>query len=336
MNTNTRVYHLSLKEKKTRYVPVSNDTFQDFEKYVNTLNKRSFTNFIKNLFTTHVKYSEKTVLTKDQSDEYHKRCLFILVLEQMAMILNKLTIYEKSPGLIKIGLGKNKLKTYCVIDDSTVIDKDTGIIRNSNGSNEEPFRGILLFNSFSEENREILINTLFESIMPLKKILYRLKNGKNFLFDPIVMLNRIIKYCNIYQMKNVIQNLSWEINDSPYLLTHEERVKLFEDYDNIIEKWNSGYIVNSHGKLRMIILGVYFLDNIFQKTIDENNTGYFEKMGLEKGNVSPSILSSPKIADDIYDITEDCKKILENELIPRELFDDLIENKNKNKNKNEN
>ena len=265
MNTNTRVYHLSLKEKKTRYVPVSNDTFQDFEKYVNTLNKRSFTNFIKNLFTTHVKYSEKTVLTKDQSDEYHKRCLFILVLEQMAMILNKLTIYEKSPGLIKIGLGKNKLKTYCVIDDSTVIDKDTGIIRNSNGSNEEPFRGILLFNSFSEENREILINTLFESIMPLKKILYRLKNGKNFLFDPIVMLNRIIKYCNIYQMKNVIQNLSWEINDSPYLLTHEERVKLFEDYDNIIDIDN-GVIIPSHKLFLSNHYNVNYPDHIKRKS----------------------------------------------------------------------
>jgi len=262
--------------------------------------------------------------------------MFISILEQMALVSKTLGMYGNSPGIIKIGLGKNKLKTYCVIDDSTVLDKDSGVIRNSVGSDEEPFRGILLFNSFSDLEKEDLIKVLFDSFRSFKKILYKLKNNtnntNNFLFDPIVMLNRIIKYFTLYDMKNAIQNLSWEINDAPYLLTHEERLKLFEDYDNIIEKWNSGYIVNSHGKFRMIILGIHFLDSIFNGKIDEKNTSYFINMGLEEGNTSPSILSSPKIADDIYDITDACKKILENELIPRELFDDLIENKNKNMN----
>lgn len=323
----TKVYHLIVKEKKTRYVPVNNNILEDFEKYTNTLNRKSFSNFFKNLFETHLKYFEKNILTKSQSDEYHKRCMFISILEQMAYINNKLSMYGNSTGIIKIGLGKNKLKTYCVIDDSTVLDKNSGVIRNSVGSDEEPFRGILLFNSFSDAEKENLIKVLFDSFRSFKKILYKLKNNtNNFLFDPIVMLNRIIKYFTLYDMKNAIQNLSWEINDAPYLLTHEERAKLFEDYDNIIEKWNSGYIVNSHGKFRMIILGIHFLDSIFHGNIDEKNTSYFINMGLEEGNTSPSILSSPKIADDIYDITEVCKKILENELIPRELFDDLIEN----------
>ena len=196
---------------------------------------------------------------KDVSD-YFRRCYFLSIIQLMAMISGYLPQFDNTIGLIKIPPSKNGFKTACIIDDSTVLDKETGEIRDSDGSSEEHHRGHrFLYTTLSFDEREEVINVFYAVMSDFNTILAYIQNGYYSTFDPIKTLQEIVKHCIEKGKLNIVNNLAWEIHDEPHLLTQEERNALFDDYDKIKMLWSSNFITNNGGKLRIYIMGFYFI-----------------------------------------------------------------------------
>ena len=163
--------------------------------------------------------------------------------------------YGNSTGLIKIGD-----KNCCLIDDSTVLDKETGEIRNSIGNEDEPNRGYSLFNSLEKLDKDDISKSFHEMLNDLKNIIENLSTNKYILFDPVQYLQKIVFYCNKNKMYNLIKLLAWEIHPEPYKLTIDEVIQLFYEYDVLLDKWNT-YITDK-AKILIYILCLYAMSKI--------------------------------------------------------------------------
>lgn len=192
--------------------------------------------------------------------DYFRRCYFLSIIQLMAMISGYLPQFDTTIGLIKIPPSKDGFKTACIIDDSTVLDKETGEIRDSNGSLDEPHRGHrFLYTTLSFDEREEVINIFYSVMTDFNTILAYIQNGYYSTFDPIKTLQEVVKHCIEKGRLNIVNNLAWEIHDEPHVLTQDERNSLFDDYDKLNQLWESNFITNNGGKLRIYILGFYFI-----------------------------------------------------------------------------
>jgi hypothetical protein len=241
-------------------------------KYVDTISHKLSTNQFRGYFTRtmsiYPKYRVKLLVEKKELNDYYRRCHLISILQLMGMVSKSLPQFRGSIGLMKIGKDKNGNKNYCIIDDSTVLDGE--IIRDSNGCVREPHRGHRLFYSLPFDFREDVILVLDYMLNVLSKIIDNLKNNQNMDFDPILMIQRIVQYCLANDNNDLINYLAWEVHNEPHTLSQHEIINLFTSYDDLKVKWDSGYITDNQGKLRLLIMCIYYLELVENDSIVEN------------------------------------------------------------------
>lgn len=240
--------------------------------YVDAISRKLSTNQFRGYFTMtmslYPKYRVKLLPDGKEIYDYYRRCHFISILQLMGMVSKSLPQFKGSIGLMKIGKDKTGNKNYCVIDDSTVLDGE--IIRDSDGSPEEPHRGHRLFYSLPFDYGEDIILVLDHMLELLNNIMVRIKDNQTMDFDPILMIQRIVQYCLANNMYELINYLAWEVHDEPHLLSQTESIDLFTSYMDLKSKWDSGYITDNQGKFRILILCIYYLDLVSNGTIEEN------------------------------------------------------------------
>jgi hypothetical protein len=169
-------------------------------------------------------------------------------------------------SLIKIGPSKDNKKNCTLIDDSTIIDKDTEEIHETSGTEEEPHRGFKMYEKLSFEEKTYMMNNCYDAFIELNNIYLQI-NSKKILFDPINILEEIVNYAVKNNLFNLIYVLSCEISDTSYLISIEEQINLLKDKDNLYKLWNDDFITNNHGKLRIYILCIYFMNLVSQNKI---------------------------------------------------------------------
>jgi hypothetical protein len=261
----TSLYYFVSKETNTNVDEKSNISFNVKTKiisYFNTISTKlsfhQFRGFMTKTMSMYPIFKTKNMVNIVEVNDYFRRCHLISIIQLMGMLCGHLPQFDHTIGLIKIPPSKNGFKTSCIIDDSTVLDKITNEIRDSDGSLEEPHRGHRMFYDISFDDRELVFSTFFCMVKDLNTILNILLSGNYFTFDPIKTLQEIIQYCIVQNKLNIVNNLAWEIHDEPHLLTQEERNALFDNYDNLYMLWNTNFITNNGGKIRIFILGFYF------------------------------------------------------------------------------
>lgn len=205
----------------------------------------------------------------EEATDYFRRCQLFAILEQMAFITGILPEFSNVQSIIKIGPSKNNKKNCCLIDDSTVLDETDNTIRSTTGDINEPHRGYQMFNDLPNDKRNSVINTFHITFIQLEGILKKIKNRRYLLFDPIEILQRIIKFCEHNKLFNLINLLASEIDDKSFLLKSDDQIKLFHDYENLKKLWDSDFITNNHGKFRIFILSIHFIDLIYKNQLNE-------------------------------------------------------------------
>ena len=225
---------------------VNNKLWNYLNSLIKNLDTYKFKGYFKKTMSMYPKFKTKTLIDEKEINDYFRRCNFLSLLQIMALITNSLPQYDNSTGLIKIGPSKDGKKNCCIIDDSSVLDKDTNEIRDTDGSHEERHRGHRLFYyELTIEQREEVILVFDNMLQLLKSIILRINCGQYIMFDPIYAIQRIVCYAAKNNMINFIDYMSWEIHDSPYLLSYEEKLNLFKDYDTLYNMWYNNFI---HGK----------------------------------------------------------------------------------------
>jgi hypothetical protein len=252
----------------------SNQTFQLNGKFLNylkvltsKLDKRKFSGYFNKTLDIFVEF-KKDENFNDVAD-YFRRCQFLHILQLMAMITNSLPQFGNSDGLFKVCPSKDGEKKCCIIDDSTIMDPETKEVRSTKGTNAEPHRGCNLFNKLIVQKKIHTINTFHDNLVHFENILKKIESSEYVLFDPINVLQRIVRYLESKKMYNVITILSWEIHDSPYLLSNVEKVKLFQDYDKLKKLWETNFITDNQGKFRIFVLSFYYMDLLYRNEIKE-------------------------------------------------------------------
>jgi hypothetical protein len=216
------------------------------------------------------RYKTKEIKDNEEIKEYYRRCQYISILQIMGMINDKLGEYKGSIGVIKIGPSKEGKKNCCIIDDSSILDEKTNEIRDTIGNEEEPHRGHRLIYQLRLEERNNIIKGLEEMIIPLHNILNQINRNEYMLYDPIYMLQRVVYYSGKNNKKNIINYLSWEIHDSPHLLSYEEKLNMFRDYEGLYKLWYNNYITDNQGKIRIFILCLHYINLVRSQKIIEN------------------------------------------------------------------
>jgi len=251
--------HFNINDKQIQYIKT----------LLCKLTTPKFIGYFKKTMSMYPRFKVKEITNTVEINDYFRRCNFLSILQIMAMISNSLPQYGDSIGLIKIGPSKNNKKNCCIIDDSTILDKDTEEIRDSLGNEEEPHRGHRFFYQLPFNQREDIILVFDYMLCELQYIFNKIVNNEYHLFDPIYMLQRIVYYCNKKKYYNIINYLAWEIHDSPHLLTMDEKFKLFIDYQSLYDLWNNNFITNNQGKLRIYIMCFYYLELLHKGNISE-------------------------------------------------------------------
>lgn len=246
--------HFFINGKLWAYIEVLS-TNLDRNKFIGYFNK------------TFMMYSDFKSNNLKEVPDYFRRCQFLSLLESINLISN--SSLNNSIGLIKIGPSKNGKKNCCLIDDSTIIDENDNTIRITNGSELEPHRGFQMFNQLSEDKKKDIIDKFYYSFVFLKNILKRIKSDQYILFDPIEMLQRIVRYCEKNNIISLINLLSSEIHDTPYKLNIEQKINLFHNYDNLFTLWNTNFINENNGKFRIFVLSIHFMNLIYRYQIKE-------------------------------------------------------------------
>jgi hypothetical protein len=249
---------------------VNNKLWNYLNSLIKNLDTYKFKGYFKKTMSMYPKFKTKTLIDEKEINDYFRRCNFLSLLQIMGMITNLLPQYNNSIGLIKIGPSKDGKKNCCIIDDSSVLDKDNNEIRDTDGSNEERHRGHRLFYyELTIEQREEVIVVFDNMLQLLRSIILRINCGQYIMFDPIYTIQRIVCYAAKNNMINFIDYMSWEIHDSPYLLSYEEKLNLFKDYDTLYNMWYNNFITNNQGKLRLFILCVFYIDLINTEQIND-------------------------------------------------------------------
>jgi len=235
----------------------------NFWNYVDVLSKKMNINKLRGFFYQTMIISDKFKIKEVTNPfDYFRRCQFVAIIHGMALISGYFPYFNSSSGLIKIGPSKDLKKNCTIIDDSTVLDKDSNVIRDSNGELLEPHRGFKLYNSMNSLQQQDILFKLDSMLKELSNILFKIKKSEYEKFDPIDVLQKIAKHCNDNKYQSALNYLSMEVHDTPYLLTQDQRNNLFDDYDSLNNLWESGFITDNHGKFRIYIMCVYFLNSI--------------------------------------------------------------------------
>lgn len=252
------------------YFYISDHMWNYLNNITKKLNTKQFFGYFYKTLSIYTRFKNKEMKNQIETNDYFRRCQLISILQLMGMISKSLPQFVNTIGLIKIGPSKNGVKKCCIIDDSTVMDKETNEIRESNGSPEEPHRGYKLFNSLSKVDQGNTIYVLDYMLNQFNKIIDRISSGQYTAYDPIMILQRIIYYyCIPNNFLSILNCLACEIHDDPYTLTQEERNNLFKDYDELKLLWNSNFINNNHGKFRLYILCFFYIDLVCTNKIKE-------------------------------------------------------------------
>lgn len=258
---------------KLHYLDCKNN-FNPKKMFINGL----FWNYIENLTQKLDKkmffgYINKTIsfypIFKDgnmsDAKDFFRRCQVLAILQLIAFMNGSLSEIQ---GITKICSSKNGKKNSCLIDDSTILNEDN-TLRISNGTLEEPHRGYEMFMKLSTDKKNSIINSFHIAFIQLENILKRIKNNQYMLFNPIDILQRIIRYCEHSNKTNIINTLSWEIHDKPYSLKKEELINIFHNYDNLMRLWDTDFITDNQGKFRIFIISIHFIDLIYRNQINE-------------------------------------------------------------------
>ena len=249
---------------------VNNKLWNYLNSLIKNLDTYKFKDYFKKTMSMYPKFKTKTLIDEKEINDYFRRCNFLSLLQIMGIITNSLPQYGNSTGLIKIGPSKDGKKNCCIIDDSSVLDKETNEIRDTDGSYEERHRGHRLFYyELTIEQREEVILVFDNMLQLLKSIILRINCGQYIMFDPIYTIQIIVLYAAKNNMINFIDYMSWEIHDSPYLLSYEEKLNLFKDYDTLYNMWYNNFITNNQGKMRLFILCVFYIDLINTEQIND-------------------------------------------------------------------
>ena len=271
INININLYVLDPKNNfQSRIFTVNNKLWTYLNSLTTKLDTNKFKGYFKKTMSMYPRFKTNCITDQKEISDYFRRCHFLSLLQMMGMISNSLPQFSNTIGLIKIGPSKYGKKNCCIIDDSSILDKVTNEIRDTNGSNDEPHRGHRLFYQLTFQQREDVILVFDYMIQYLKKLLVNIKYGQYTMFDPIYMLQRIVYYCATHNMINFIDYLAWEIHDTPYLLTYEEKLNLFRDYDFLYNMWYGNFITDNQGKLRIFILCMFYIDLLNTQKIHEN------------------------------------------------------------------
>jgi hypothetical protein len=254
----------------------------------------------------------------DKAFDYFRRCQLLTILQSMALIednglpqlyeilhLNALMKNDDksfefidATTLLKVTPSKNNKKNGCLIDDSNITNEKDNNIRNTKGTIEEPHRGYIMYNKLSNDNKNTMINSYHKMFIQFENIIRRIKNMQYLMFDPISLLQRIVRYSILNKKNYLINYLATEIHDNSYSLNNDEKIKLFDDYDNLKKLWNSDFMTNNHGKFRIIILSIHFMDLIYRNQIKEI---YFK----EPDNILNNSKELVNIKDEINDSIND-------------------------------
>lgn len=235
--------------------PIKIQTWNYISTLTEKLDSHKFKGYFMKTLYTYTSFKNKTITDKKDIHDYFKRCHFLSILQIIAMLSDDLPQFNNTIGLFKIS------KKGCIIDDSTVLDKETNEIRDSKGTIDEPHRGYRMFFDLSFKKREAVISVFEKYMGILHNILEQIKTSETHIFDPIANLQQIVIYCAEKKKYNLISYLAWEIHEEPYSLTLEEQIDLFMDYDALRKLWDEGVIADYHGKLRIYILCMYFTKN---------------------------------------------------------------------------
>ena len=243
----------------------------------------------------------------DKAFDYFRRCQLLAILQSMALIednglpqlyeILQLTALMKNNDkssdfidtttLLKIGPSKSNKKNCCLIDDSNITNEEDKSIRNTLGTMKEPHRGYIMYDKLSNDNKNKMINSYHKMFIQFENIVRRIKNMQYMMFDPISLLQRIVKYSSLNNKNYVINYLATEIHDNAYLLDNDEKLKLFHNYDNLKKLWDSNFMTNNHGKFRVFVLSIHFIDLIYRNQIKEI---YFKEVDNTPNNTANNIL----------------------------------------------
>jgi len=224
-------------------------------KNLNTLRFKGY--FNKTLFL-YPKFKKSEIIKKGEISDYFRRCQLLSILQIMAFTNNSLPFLNKKQVFIKICPSKNGKKSCVLIDDSTMTNSENNEVRDTLGTEDEPHRGYKMFDQLSNEDANNFINTFYNVYLEFLKIIVMINDGHYIPFNPILKLQDIINYCKNNNYEHVIYSLACEIHDTPHELSYDEQINLFNDTDNLYKLWNDGFITDNQGKLRILILSIYF------------------------------------------------------------------------------
>ena len=142
---------------QTKTFKVNNKLWNYLNSLTTNLNTNKFKYYFKKTMSMYIQFKNNNITNQNKLSDYFRRCQFLSILQMMGMFTNSLPQFGTSTGIIKIGPSKDGKKNCCIIDDSTIIDKDTNEIRDTNGSIDEHHRGHRLFNMLSTDYQEDVI-----------------------------------------------------------------------------------------------------------------------------------------------------------------------------------
>ncbi len=140
------------------------------DKYLNVfyrLSEVSYDGFVnmfeKTMYEHHLFFNKQ--LSNNGIKIHINSCQFFYFLELMLIFRENIEELRNS-SIFKVNGG------IVVVDDSTVTDNETGLLRVSNGTKAEPLRGYLLYNSWSYETKHKVLGSMYPYIFRLKHIMH--------------------------------------------------------------------------------------------------------------------------------------------------------------------
>jgi hypothetical protein len=234
----------------------------NFWNYLNVLicnlNRPRFKGYFNKTLFLYPKFKRSEITKQGEISDYFRRCQLLSILQLMAFLNNSLPFLNKKQTFIKVGPSKDGKKNCVLIDDSTMTNPENNEVRDTSGTEEEPHRGYKMFDKFTIQQSNDFINSFDYMFSEFSKIIKCIDDGSYIPLNPILKLKDIINYCKMKNYEHVIYALACEIHDTPHELSYDEQINLFNDIDNLYKLWNDGFISDNQGKLRILILCIYF------------------------------------------------------------------------------
>jgi hypothetical protein len=238
---------------------LSGNLWNYFNSLINNLNYVRFKGYFNKTLYLYPRFKNSDIKRAGELSDYFRRCQLLSILQGMAFLNNSLSFLGKNQFFIKIGPSKNEKKNCVLIDDSTVLNNETNELRETLGTEDELHRGFKMFNELNYEKRNDFIYSLHVVFNEFCGIINLINNDLYVSLDPVLKMVEIVNYCKMNDNNNnMIYYLASEINDNYYDLSIDEVINLFNDVDNLYKLWNSGFVSDNQGKLRILILSIYF------------------------------------------------------------------------------